>query len=177
MYFVKDVENSKVIPGVKKLSLDTYSDFRGDIWTVYTDCDFLPRFVEDKISISKHKVLRGLHGDSQISKLITCIHGNIQLAVVDLRKDSPSYGKKEMFRMGEDNPISVYVPAGCVNGHLSLSKKCIFHYKWSQVYNGAEKQVTISWDDPSLSIPWEIEDPILSDRDREHSRFMENVYL
>ena len=177
MYFVSDIEESEIISGVKKLTLDTYSDFRGEIWTVYTDCDFLPKFVEDKISISKYGVLRGLHGDSEISKLITCVHGNIQLAVVDLRRDSLSYGKSEMFEMGEDNPISVYVPAGCVNGHLSLSNKCIFHYKWSDVYNGAEKQVTIRWDDPSLNIPWKIDDPTLSARDKEHSSLLSGVYL
>ena len=177
MYFVSDVEESEIISGVKKLTLDTYSDFRGEIWTVYTDCDFLPKFVEDKISISKYGVLRGLHGDSEISKLITCIHGNIQLAVVDLRKNSSSYGRVQMFEMGEDNPISVYVPAGCVNGHLSLSDKCIFHYKWSEVYNGAEKQATIKWDDPSLAIPWKMDNPILSDRDREHSSLLAGVYL
>ena len=135
MYFIKDVENSLKIKGLKVLNLDTFTDFRGDIWTLYTDCDLLPDFVEDKISVSKRHVLRGLHGDSEIDKLITCIHGEIQLAVLDLRKDSPTYGNTEMFELSDKVGTSVFVPAGCVNGHLCLSEKCVFYYKWSKIYS------------------------------------------
>ncbi len=55
MYFVSSVKECEEIVGLKDLSLDTYTDFRGDIWTTYTDCDFLPSFIEDKVSVSKKR--------------------------------------------------------------------------------------------------------------------------
>ena len=177
MYFVESIDSSEKIEGLMKLNLDTFSDFRGDIWTLYTDCDFLPNFVEDKISVSKKHVLRGLHGDSYIDKLITCVHGEIQLAVLDLRKDSPTYGNTEMFLLSDKTGEAIFVPAGCVNGHLCLSEKCIFYYKWSRPYNGAEKQVTIKWDDPSLNLNWKIKSPFLSTRDEKHGIMYKGVYL
>lgn len=177
MYFVKSVQDSKKIKNLKILNLDTFSDFRGDIWTTYTDCDFLPSFIEDKVSISHKNVLRGLHGDSEIDKLITCLHGSIQLAVLDLRKDSKTYGNHAMFELNDKEGTAIFVPAGCVNGHLCLSDKCIFFYKWSKVYNGADNQVTVKWNDPSLNLNWKVKNPILSKRDLEHSVLSQGIYL
>ena len=177
MYFVESVENISSIAGLKKLNLDTFTDFRGDIWTLYTDCAFLPPFVEDKVSVSKKHVLRGLHGDSEIDKLIVCLHGEIQLAVLDLRKNSFTYGNTHMFDLSDTKGTAIFVPAGCVNGHLCLSEKCVFYYKWSKSYNGAEKQVTIKWDDPKLGLEWKVKDPIVSARDKDHSVPSGEVYL
>jgi dTDP-4-dehydrorhamnose 3,5-epimerase len=177
MYFVNDVETFSDFDGLLKLNLDTFTDFRGDIWTTYTDCDFLPKFSEDKISVSKKHVLRGLHGDSEIDKLIICLHGEIQLAVVDLRKDSSTYGNSKMFNLSDQKGCGIFVPAGCVNGHLCLSDKCIFFYKWSRPYNGAENQVTIRWDDPDLNLDWKINTPLLSTRDEKHAIMYKGVFL
>ena len=177
MYFVNNVENIDHINGLMRLNLDTFTDFRGDIWTTYTDCDFLPKFSEDKVSVSKKHVLRGLHGDSEIDKLIICLHGKIQLAVVDLRKESSTYGNSFMFDLSDQEGTAIFVPAGCVNGHLCLSEKCIFFYKWSKPYNGAEKQVTIKWNDPALNLNWKINTPFLSTRDEKHAIMYEGVYL
>lgn len=177
MYFVNDIETFSDFDGLLKLNLDTFTDFRGDIWTAYTDCDFLPKFSEDKISVSKKHVLRGLHGDSEIDKLIVCLHGDIQLAVVDLRKDSKTYGNSKMFNLSDQTGTAIFVPAGCVNGHLCLSDKCVFFYKWSKPYNGADNQVTIKWDDPDLNLDWKINTPFLSTRDEEHAILYRGVYL
>jgi len=177
MYFVKSVEDFSEIRGLKKLNLDTFTDFRGDIWTTYTDCDFLPKFVQDKVSVSKKHVLRGLHGDSEIDKLIICMHGRIQLAVLDLRKNSPTYGNAEMFDLSDESGVAIFVPSGCVNGHLCLSDKCIFFYKWSKIYSGPQNQVTIKWNDPKLDLKWKIKKPILSTRDKKHAILSEGVVL
>ena len=177
MYFVKDVEESLSIKGMKILNLDTFTDFRGDIWTLYSDCDFLPRFVEDKVSVSKKDVLRGLHGDSEISKLILCLHGSIQVGVLDLRQGSSTYGNTEMFILSDEVGRAIYVPAGCVHGHLCLSEKCVFFYKWSKVYNGHANQVTVKWDDPSHNLDWKIKNPLLSSRDIEHATSPEGIFL
>jgi len=166
VYYIKDLLESEHLIGVKELTLDTYSDARGEIWPLYSsNNDFLPSFVDDKITVSHKGILRGLHGDSEIGKLITCLAGSFQLVVVDLRKDSKSYGKKQSWILTEENPISIYVPPGFVNGHLCLSSRCIFHYKWTKSYNGAEKQTTIRWNDSNLNIQWLEEKPILSERD------------
>ena len=176
MFFIKGTREYKQIAGLKELSLDSQSDERGEIWPIYSDNDFLPPFKEDKISISNRFVLRGLHGDPTTGKLITCISGEIQLAVADLRKNSSTYGNSLMFHLSDREPKSIFVPAGCVNGHLCLSEKCVFYYKWSEKYSGASTQKTIKWNDERFNLPWLCKDPILSDRDK-LGKSSEGVYL
>ena len=89
----------------------------------------------------------------------------MQLVVADMRKDSLTYLNHISYTLSEDNPISILVPKGCINGHLCLSEKCIFYYKWSEKYSGANNQVTIKYDDEKLGIKWLIPNPILSNRD------------
>jgi len=133
---------------------------------VYTDDYTDLNFVADKITISRFGVLRGFHGDPHTAKLITCLSGQFQLAIVDTRKDSRTYGNVETYLISDNEPMVVIVPAGCVNAHLCLSDKCVFYYKWSEHYKGPEEQVTIAWDDPTLNIDWAITNPILSERDK-----------
>ena len=176
MFFVKGIEEYEQIVGLKELFLDCQSDDRGEIWPIFSDNDFLPPFKEDKIAISNRYVLRGLHGDSTTDKLITCISGEMQLAVADLRKNSSTHGNSLMFYLSDRDPRSIFVPAGCVNGHLCLSEKCIFYYKWSEKYSGASKQETIKWDDKRFNFSWLCDTPTLSGRD-ERGKSSEGVYL
>ena len=177
MYFIKELNESYPIAGLKELVLDTQSDHRGEIWTTYTNTEFLPKFEEDKLSISTHSVLRGLHGDSDIDKLITCMYGKIQLGIADLRKNSLTYGNSIMFELSSDKPTSILVPAGCVNGHLCLSDKCLFFYKWSKKYNGIDKQVTINYRDTKFNFDWKLRDVIMSERDIKKSINSDGVFL
>ena len=153
------------IDNLIEIKLDNFTDNRGEIWSIYEECDLLPKFVEDKVTISKKNVLRGLHGDYETYKLITCLHGKIFLVVADVRNDSPTYLRTKTFYVSDDNPTMILVPPGCLNGHLCLSEKCVFFYKWSNKYEGPEKQLTISWNDPKLKIKWPINNPVLSLRD------------
>ena len=158
------------IPGLLELELDAFTDFRGEIWSSYEDCDLFPSFVEDKITISTKNVLRGLHGDFETGKLISCIHGEIFFVVVDVR------GKNKMiktFNLSDKSPRLVFVPPGCLNGHLCLSDKCIFFYKWTAKYKQPQEQITVSWEDPGLNIGWPVENPILSDRDKNAKTIVE----
>jgi len=164
MKYIKDVIEHD-IEGLLQIELDAFNDNRGQIWSVYEDCDLLPSFVEDKVTISNKNVLRGLHGDHKTSKLISCLHGEIFLAVVDVRKDSVTYKKVKTFQLSAENPTMVLVPAGCLNGHACLTEKCIFFYKWTEKYDGPEAQITVKWNDPTLKIPWPLKNPILSERD------------
>ena len=166
MKYVKEVKDHD-IQGLKEVILDPFYDNRGEIWSIYEDCELFPKFVEDKIYISKKNVIRGLHGDEKTGKLISCLSGELYLAIVDFRKDSKTYLGKKCFRLSDNQPKLIYVPPGCLNGHLSLSDKCLFYYKWTKKYMGPESQVTIKWDDPVLNIPWPTTNPLISKRDKE----------
>ena len=166
MKVIKEIIKSEKIKDLVSIKLDTFQDYRGEIWTVYSEEYTDLKFVADKITISRFGVLRGLHGDPHTAKLITCLSGQFQLAILDLRKDSETYGNVETFLISDYEPTVVVVPTGCVNAHLCLSDKCVFYYKWSEHYKGPDEQVTIAWDDPSLNIDWAIKSPILSERDK-----------
>tara|TARA_R110000824_G_scaffold8737_4_gene39617 strand:- start:39997 stop:40527 length:531 start_codon:yes stop_codon:yes gene_type:complete len=164
---------SEKIKDLFVLELDTFQDFRGEIWTLYSNEHSDLNYVADKVTISRFGVLRGFHGDPYTAKLITCLSGQFQLSVVDLRGDSDTYGATETFLISDNNPSVVFVPAGCVNAHLCLSDKCVFYYKWSEDYNGPESQVTVMWDDPDLGVDWVIKNPILSERDKNGRSYKE----
>jgi dTDP-4-dehydrorhamnose 3,5-epimerase len=161
----KNKEESQTIKDLVVADLDPFEDDRGQIWTLYNTQDWNMRFVEDKISISTHNVLRGLHGDKTTWKLIGCLNGSFFLAVVDGRENSPTYGNIETFTLSAQKPQLILVPAGCLNGHLCLTDQCIFWYKWSEYYNGPKNQVTIRWDDKDININWPYSNPIISERD------------
>jgi dTDP-4-dehydrorhamnose 3,5-epimerase len=168
--FYNDIETTK-IKDLYQISLNTFHDNRGEIWTIFKKSDWLPDFVEDKISISNKGVLRGLHGDDSTWKLISCLSGEFLLVVADARKHSDTYGKIEYFKFSDKCGTLVLVPPGCLNGHLCLSERCIFWYKWSESYIKPENQATVAWDDPTLDIKWPTNNPILSERDKKGKAF------
>jgi dTDP-4-dehydrorhamnose 3,5-epimerase len=143
---------------VETFNLDAYQQFK-----VYDGSPI--QWVEDDISMSRQHVLRGLHGDSKTWKLIQCLMGDFYYMVVDMRKDSPTYLNWESFTLNEKNRQQVLVPAGCANGHLVMSDRCIFSYKQSQYYSGMQNQFTVRWNDPTLKLFWPIDKPIVSERD------------
>jgi dTDP-4-dehydrorhamnose 3,5-epimerase len=87
------------------------------------------------------------------------------VAVADMRTDSSTYLQWDSFSVSDKNRLQILIPAGCANGHLCLSEKCIFSYKQSQFYSGSDNQFTVRWDDPKLNISWPVSDPLLSERD------------
>lgn len=149
-----------------------FRDFRGDLWTLWNreDSPLDLDFNHDKVSVSKRNVLRGLHTDSKSWKLITCLHGEVQLVVVDYRKDSKNYLKSEYLILNNENKISVLIPPMFLNGHLVLSDSAVFHYKWSYKgeYPDVEDQLSVHYD--CLDIPWLEKNVLLSARDSAASR-------
>jgi dTDP-4-dehydrorhamnose 3,5-epimerase len=147
-----------------------FEDFRG-IYVetynekLYTEAGINVKFVQDDISVSRQNVLRGIHGDSETWKLISCLYGEFYLVVVNWDEASPQFGKWESFVLSDKNRLQVLVPPKFGNGHLVLSELAIFHYKQSAYYDRAA-QFTILWNDPKLNIQWPIKNPILSKRDR-----------
>jgi dTDP-4-dehydrorhamnose 3,5-epimerase len=148
---------------------DSFEDERGHLWTIWESSKFEPKlnFNHDKVSKSKKNVIRGLHGDNKSWKLITCLHGEIFLVVVDFRKESSTFLKKETFILNDKNKISVLVPPNFLNGHQVLTDEAVFYYKWSYDgnYPDVGEQISINYNDPTLNIDWPIKTPVLSKRD------------
>ncbi|MCX5699144.1 MAG: dTDP-4-dehydrorhamnose 3,5-epimerase family protein [Candidatus Omnitrophica bacterium] len=146
-----------------------FQDHRGYYLEIYNKALYKEKgidvdFVEDDISIATRGVIKGIHGDSLTWKLISCLHGELYLVVINYDKDSKDFGKWQSFVLSEANKHQVLVPPKHGNGHLCLTDKSIFHYKQSSYY-GSSKQFTIMWNDPRFKIFWPVEDPILSERD------------
>ena len=146
-----------------------FEDFRGSYVETfnkqfYEKCGVTCSFVQDDISTSTKGVLRGIHGDQETWKLISCLYGRFYMVVVNWDKNSLQFGQWESFELSEQNRLQILIPPKFGNGHLVLSEKAIFHYKQSTYYNKSG-QFTIFWDDPQLNIWWPIKEPILSSRD------------
>ena len=155
--------------GVLLIRLGVFEDFRGEYIETYNEAIYNENgikvdFVQDDISVSSQNVLRGIHGDSETWKLISCLHGKFYLVVVNCDTESKSFGKWQAFTLSEKNREQVLVPPKHGNAHLVLSDSAIFHYKQSTYYDRS-KQFTYKWDDPKLNIWWPIKNPILSQRD------------
>jgi dTDP-4-dehydrorhamnose 3,5-epimerase len=171
---MKIIESNK-IDGLRIIQTTVFHDFRGEYVETYSRDKYCFQkadgsqviFVEDDISVSRRDVLRGLHGDGNTWKLIQCLFGAFYFVAVDLRPKSPTYLKWESLTLNDRNRLQVLVPAGCANGHLCLSEKCIFSYKQSEYYSGSEHQFTLRWDHPKVNIWWPISKPLLSMRDRD----------
>ncbi len=146
-----------------------FEDFRGFYVETYNKKSFNEsgiaiEFIQDDISVSRKNVLRGIHGDQETWKLISCLHGSFYLIVVNNDKLSPQYKKWTSFTLSATNRHQVLIPPKFGNGHLVLSKEAIFHYKQNTNYDRSG-QFTILWDDPDYNFWWPIKNPTLSRRD------------
>jgi dTDP-4-dehydrorhamnose 3,5-epimerase len=146
-----------------------FEDFRGSYIELYNEDLYRKAgidvtFVQEDISVSSRHVLRGIHGDGETWKLVSCLHGKFYLVVVNWDERSPQYRQWDAFVLSDQNRQQVLIPPRFGNGHLVLSESAIFHYKQSTYYNRAG-QFTVLWNDPSLNIWWPVGDPILSRRD------------
>jgi dTDP-4-dehydrorhamnose 3,5-epimerase len=146
-----------------------FEDFRGtyvEIFNekIYSEAGIAVKFLQDDISVSSRNVLRGIHGDGETWKLISCLYGKFYLVVVNWDNDSLQFGKWESFVLSDQNRLQVLVPPKFGNGHLVLSELAVFHYKQSTYYNRAG-QFTLLWNDPKLNVWWPVKNPIVSRRD------------
>ena len=154
---------------IKVYKNTSFKDHRGYYWTSWKSNSIKKIiFRHDKFSLSKKYVLRGLHGDCKTWKLVSCPYGKFLLVVVNCVKTSKSYLKWKSWILSHENGIQILIPPNYANGHLCLSKKCLFHYKLSYKgkYTDAKKQFSLKWNDPKLNIHWSIKNPILSSRDK-----------
>lgn len=163
------VANSQ-LDGVSIITPPTiFEDFRGSYVEIYNESIYQTggieqRFMQDDVSISNRKVLRGIHGDTKTWKLISCLSGSFYLIVVNNDAKSHQFKKWISMTLSDRNRLQVLVPPNFGNGHLVLSENAIFHYKQTTEYDRSS-QFTIQWNDPSFNFWWPVTDPILSTRD------------
>ena len=157
-----------MINGVVDREQDAFTDYRGDLYTIWKDDDFDLNFNHDKVSTSRKNVLRGIHGDNKSWKLVTCLYGEIYFVIVDNRESSDTFLQWESMMLTDRNRRQVLIPPGVGNGFLVMSHRSVFHYKWSYEgeYADVNQQFTIKWNDPIVGVDWPIDNPILSRRDK-----------
>ncbi|MDC0304144.1 dTDP-4-dehydrorhamnose 3,5-epimerase [Flavobacteriales bacterium] len=130
---------------------------------------------QTNISKSEANVVRGLHFQNPPfaqGKLIRVLKGAVLDVVVDIRKESSTYGKYYSLELTEENFKALWVPAGFAHGFKTLKDDTIFYYDCTEVYN-KDFEGSVLWNDPSLNIDWDIADPILSPKD-ENGQLFEN---
>jgi len=145
----------------------SFKDKRGTYWTSWKEGRYKLKFNHDKFSMSKKRVLRGLHGDRKSWKLVSCVFGKIFFVIVNFNKKDKDYLKYKKIILSDNNKKQVLIPPMYLNGHLCLSNSCVFHYKFSYKgkYPDVKDQISLKWNDKRLKINWPIKKPILSRRD------------
>lgn len=168
------------IPEVIIVEPKVYGDNRGYFMETYVERDFRNNgidvsFVQDNQSRSKKGVLRGLHFQKKNpqGKLVRCIEGEVFDVAVDLRKNSPTFGKWEGVVLSEDNKKQFYVPEGFAHGFVVLSETAAFCYKCTRYYDPTDEG-GLMWNDPDIGIDWNIPDGteiLLSEKDKKNPIF------
>jgi dTDP-4-dehydrorhamnose 3,5-epimerase len=146
--------------------------------TLYAQAGLAGPFVQDNVSKSKAGVLRGLHGDPRMGKLVQVLHGSAYDVIADIRKDSPTFGRWVGVPLTAASHTQVYIPAGCLHGFLSLEDETLLVYKQTAEYDPST-EIGIAWNDPSLGIEWPLggRAPRLSPKDAKNPTLRELGYL
>lgn len=130
-------------------------------------------FVQDNQSQSQKDTVRGLHFQSppfDQGKLVSVVKGAVLDFIVDIRKDSLTYGKSLQVRLSEDEFSFLWIPPGFAHGFYTLEDDTIFQYKCSNFYN-TESEGDLKWDDPEFGFASLVEKPIVSKKDAKAESF------
>lgn len=170
-----NIKESK-ISGCYKLNPKIISDNRGVFVKtfhehIFTQAGLETCFAEEYYSVSHKGVLRGLHFQTppkEHTKIVYCVYGEVMDVVVDLRVGSPTYGKYDVFDLNSEKANMLYIPKGLAHGFYVKSNSAVLMYKVTTIYS-PENDTGIRWD--SVGIPWPIDNPIISERDRMLPKF------
>ncbi len=160
------------IKGLIILEPSVFKDERGHFLEFYNSNEFHDNgidveFVQDNLSLSKKGVVRGLHFQEhpyEQGKLVRVAFGSALDVVLDLRKDSPTFGKTYSLILSSENNSMLWIPAGFAHGFEALSENVVFVYKVTKYYNQASEK-GIRYNDPDLNIKWMTNEPIVSEKD------------
>jgi dTDP-4-dehydrorhamnose 3,5-epimerase len=162
------------LEGLIVLKPKVFEDARGYFFESYNQKLFKEagldlNFVQDNQSLSHTGVLRGLHFQvppHAQGKLVRVITGAVYDVAVDIRKNSPTYGKWFGLELTQENKWMMYVPEGFAHGFLTLRDNTIFSYKCTNFYNKPAEDCLL-WNDPDIGVKWNVTDPLLSQKDLE----------
>ena len=133
----------------------------------FSECGLDLNFVQDNQSLSSKGVLRGLHFQNPPfvqGKLVRVIKGAVIDVVVDIRKESSTYGQYFSIELNEENKTIFWIPPGFAHGFITLEDDTVFTYKCTGVYNSASEEALL-WSDNDLNIDWGVINPLVSDKD------------
>lgn len=168
------------LQGLYIIEPKVFKDERGYFYESYNQKIFYEagikdEFVQDNQSLSQKNVVRGLHFQHPPyaqAKLVRVIKGAVLDVVIDIRKNSSTYGQHYSIELSEENFLMLYIPVGFAHGFATLENNTIFAYKCSHFYN-KNSEDTILWNDEDLNINWKIDKPILSEKDKTGKKFSE----
>ena len=155
------------------------SDDRGYFFEAFNEAQFRVQtglnitFVQDNESMSSKGVLRGLHFQTPPktqAKLVRVTKGAVLDVVVDLRMTQPTFGQYFKIVLSEENKTQLFVPEGFAHGFVVLEENSIFSYKCTNYYS-KEHDRSMLWSDPALGIDWEVDNPMVSQKDSEAKGF------
>lgn len=173
------------IKGVYEVEPTVFGDNRGYFMETYNASEFKEagfdyNFVQDNQSSSKRGVLRGLHFqiNHPQAKLVRVLKGEVFDVVVDLRKNSETYGKWVGALLSEQNKKQFLIPRGFAHGFIVISEYAEFEYKCDDFYH-PEDEAGIIWNDSDINIQWpDVGNIILSEKDKKHPSLKElNIKL
>lgn len=152
------------IDGVWIIQPKVFNDARGYFFEAWKKEEFEQHvgrvdFIQDNESKSSYGVLRGLHyqkGDFSQAKLVRVIKGRVVDVAVDIRRNSPTFGKHVMVELSDENKRQFFIPRGFAHGFLVLSDEAVFTYKVDNPY-APQPEASIRFDDPDLAIQWPID--------------------
>jgi len=171
------------IDGALLIAPKSFADERG--WfrelygaTRYRSSGIGDVFVQDNLSMSQRGVLRGLHSDPRMGKLVQVVHGSAYDVIVDARSTSPTFMRWHAVTLRAGEPLQIYIPAGCLHGFLALENETLLLYKQTAEYDPAT-EFGIAWNDPDLAIAWPLggQPPVLSAKDAANPTLRERGLL
>ena len=173
-------------PGVVILEPKVWGDERGYFFESYNhrvakNLGIETRFVQDNQAMSTFGILRGLHyqvGPFAQAKLVRVIHGEVLDVIVDIRLESPTYGKWMSLHLSSENKKQLFIPRGFAHGYVTLSETAEFFYKCDNYYS-KEHEAGLRFNDPQLAIDWEIDlsKVTVNERDKNWANFGHHVLI
>ena len=170
------------LEGLLIIKPEVFEDERGYFFESYNREKFLKagidvNFLQDNESKSRKGVIRGMHLQAppfEQGKLVRVMRGSVLDVAVDIRKNSPTFGKWSSIILSGQNKWMYWIPPGFAHGFATLEDETIFFYKCTNVFSKESERYFI-WNDPDINIDWGIKDPVVSDRDRNAPGFRDFV--
>ena len=166
------------IEGLLIIEPDVFKDNRGYFFESFSEKKYREAginysFVQDNISKSTKGTIRGLHyqvGESAQGKLCSVILGKVLDVAVDIRLGSPTFGKYFAVELSDEKKNQLWIPTGFAHGFAVLSDEAVFQYKCTNYYSKNDER-SIRYDDETLNINWQVEKPVISEKDIQAGSF------